>query len=72
LGRAVVLGIVPFLMLAHRLSLQEGWRLPGLLNRFYFYLETGPQWALAIMLGLAVAAGFPRDKSGSPLRQEQP
>jgi hypothetical protein len=62
-GKAFVVGIVPFILLTHGLLARTRWELPTFLRRFYFYLNPGPQWALAIILGLAVTSGFPRENS---------
>ena len=59
LGRVLLLGVLPLLALVHfALFLQYPEDLPSFLNRAYFYMNLGPQFALALMLGVAIAAGF--------------
>jgi hypothetical protein len=65
-GPPLALGAIPFLMLAqselllyrhaHYLNLPS-W-LDRWLNRPYFFNDLGPQFVLAIMLGVALSAGF--------------
>jgi hypothetical protein len=61
--RVLLLGVVPFALLGHvallfEFLLNRRSELPGLLNHMYFYFAIGPQFALAIMLGVAVASGL--------------
>ena len=58
-------GIVPFLMLTHGVVLfgSEWVDLPGMLGNIYFYMTLEAQFALAIMLGVALASGF-QDRDG--------
>lgn len=64
LGSSTI-GIVPFLMLAHGVVL-FGSELdpPRILLNTYFYMTFEAQFALAIMLGVALASGF-QDRDGS-------
>lgn len=61
----LLIGIVPFLMLAHGVVL-FGTELdpPRILLNTYFYMTFEAQFALAIMLGVALASGF-QDRDGS-------
>jgi hypothetical protein len=59
-GRALLLGVLPLLGLVHfALFLQFRQDLPSFLgDHVWFYMSLGPQFALAVMLGVAIAAGF--------------
>lgn len=64
--RAVLLGIVPLLLMAHfafvfGFALPHRWAGPALLLQMRFYFSYGPQFSLAILTGLAVASGFAPD-----------
>lgn len=54
---------------------ERGWeRLPWILNNAYFYMDVGPQHALAMIAGFGIAAGFrerPRAEPASPYEGEQ-
>lgn len=56
----LLIGIVPFLMLAHFVALfsSEWVDAPQILLNTYFYMTFEAQFALAIMLGVALASGF--------------
>lgn len=61
-GIALILGAVPFVLLAVTVWI-EGYQytrgpIPSFLFHPGFYLNWGPQFALAVMPGLAIAAGF--------------
>jgi len=60
LGRVLILGVLPLLALVHfALFLQYNQDLPSFLrDHVWFYMSLGPQFALAVMLGVAIAAGF--------------
>jgi hypothetical protein len=64
LGPRTAIGIVPFLMLAHGLVLfgSEWVALPGILQSSYFYMTLGVQFALTVLLGVALASGFEREE----------
>ena len=62
LSRALLVGVVPLVLLAHfaflfGLILPHVWR-PGFLMRSYFWDDVGPLFALAVLLGVAVASAF--------------
>ena len=59
-GRVLLLGVLPLLALVHfALFLQYNQDLPSFLrDHVWFYMSLGPQFALAVMLGVAIAAGF--------------
>jgi hypothetical protein len=68
-GRVLLLGVLPLLALVHfGLFLQYGQDIPSFLNRPYFYMSLGPQFALAAMLGVAIAAGFAPSERTEPSR----
>lgn len=56
----LLIGLVPFLMLAHGVVLfgSEWVDPPRILGNIYFYMTLETQFALAIMLGVALASGF--------------
>jgi len=58
---AVLLGVVPVLLLAHGALLfplaRHNVHVADL-DRVFFFDDLGVQWALAVMVGVAVAAGF--------------
>jgi hypothetical protein len=60
--RVFLLGVAPVALLGvislFFEFLDRGSKLPGLLNYEYFYFAIGPQFALAIVLGVAVSSGF--------------
>jgi hypothetical protein len=61
LGPPALLGVVPLLLLAHSLILISfsSWHLPAPLGTVRFYAGSFPvQFALATMLGMALASGF--------------
>jgi len=67
-GRVLLLGVFPLLALVHfALFLQYGQDLPSFLGDYvWFYMSLGPQFALAVMLGVAIAAGFaPSERTSS-------
>lgn len=69
-GIALILGTVPFVLLAVTVWI-EGYQytrgtIPSFLFHPRFYLASGPQFALAVMLGLAIAAGFTPAQEATP------
>jgi hypothetical protein len=63
LSRALLLGAVPLVMLAdfaflYGLMLPHHWYHPSFLLRNPFWDDFGPQLALAVLLGIAIASGF--------------
>ena len=65
---ALLVGVVPLVMLAHFAIVATHWfSLPRWLwgRPPYFWTDVGPQFALAVLLGIAVASGFAshRDRS---------
>jgi hypothetical protein len=59
-GRVLLLGVLPLLAQVHvTLFLQFRQDLPSFFGHYvWFYMNLGPQFALAVMLGVAIAAGF--------------
>jgi phosphoglycerol transferase MdoB-like AlkP superfamily enzyme len=68
--RALLLGVVPLILLTLLRLWFGGVRLPSSLWRAFSWLDTGPQFVLATLLGVAVASGFaprterPRSEEG--------
>jgi hypothetical protein len=66
-----VAGVVPILLLAQTVfafweatsgrAASASW-----LSRFYWYTDTGPQFVLAVMAGVALGLGFVRRTGSSP------
>jgi hypothetical protein len=60
--------VLPLLAVVHvALFLQYNQDLPSFLgDHVWFYMSLGPQFALAVMLGVAIAAGFaPSERTSS-------
>jgi len=59
-GTPLLVGIIPLLMLAHFVLLfgSEWVDAPRILLNTYFYMTFNAQFALAVMLGVALASGF--------------
>lgn len=68
---SLVVGVVPILLLAQTVyafweatsgrAASASW-----LSRFYWYTDTGPQFVLAVMAGVAFGLGFVRRTESSP------
>lgn len=59
----LVIALPALALLAHHAlvieAAQRGWeRLPWILNNAFFYLDTGPQYALAVIAGFGIAMGL--------------